>query len=256
MHLLPAAKTAKVQNYGKLHEFEFRRSDGAIPALSIDSSPLTAYEQGQRPPFSASASEEGGSKLLPEGSRASAVNPLACSACHPPRDQPCPSPTSPRTTRAVFDRFSEESPLQELVARSQSGSWHYAGHLPLLVSLHSPLRHPELARNCICRWAGLRLCVNSADKGHFFLATFVSATSIILQLKNYRKPALQRCVVRIMVMSAHHALPRVAAQLTMEQGTFVCDFIPNRLVLTRSCIRHRCCPRPVRGEPLVTRPEV
>ena len=40
-----------------------------------------------------------------------------------------------------------------------------------------------------------------SGRGANGIATAVSVMSMTLQLKNYRKPALQRAVVRIMVMS-------------------------------------------------------
>jgi hypothetical protein len=50
-----------------------------------------------------------------------------------------------------------------------------------------------------CRYVP-RISNEGKGRGADEIATAVSVMSMTLQLKNYRKPALQRAVVRIMVM--------------------------------------------------------
>ncbi|RDB16464.1 hypothetical protein Hypma_002814 [Hypsizygus marmoreus] len=57
-----------------------------------------------------------------------------------------------------------------------------------------------------------------------FVAVFVSATSIYLHLKNYRKPILQRMVIRIMLMVPIYAVSSLIALFSLE-AAFVIDAI-------------------------------
>ncbi|THV00285.1 DUF300-domain-containing protein [Dendrothele bispora CBS 962.96] len=52
-------------------------------------------------------------------------------------------------------------------------------------------------------------------------AVLISATSIFLQLKNYRKPALQRMVVRIMVMVPIYAVSSFISLFSLEAAFFI-----------------------------------
>ncbi|KAJ7582640.1 DUF300 domain-containing protein [Mycena floridula] len=54
-----------------------------------------------------------------------------------------------------------------------------------------------------------------------FVAVFVSACSIGLQLKNYRKPTLQRMVVRIMVMVPIYAISSLISLFSLEAAFFI-----------------------------------
>ncbi|GMK56614.1 hypothetical protein CspeluHIS016_0304540 [Cutaneotrichosporon spelunceum] len=54
-----------------------------------------------------------------------------------------------------------------------------------------------------------------------FFATALSIWSIVLQLKNYRMPALQRCVVRIMVMVPLYALSSLIALYSLNAAFFI-----------------------------------
>jgi hypothetical protein len=76
------------------------------------------------------------------------------------------------------------------------------------------------------------------------IATAVSVMSMTLQLKNYRKPALQRSVVRIMVMYVTFSCS-MCVEDTDRQGTTIRNIIPHRHFLARSCILHRCHSRSV-----------
>ncbi|WVN85707.1 uncharacterized protein L203_100857 [Cryptococcus depauperatus CBS 7841] len=53
------------------------------------------------------------------------------------------------------------------------------------------------------------------------VATGISIMSIALQLKNYRKPALQRAVVRIMVMVPLYAISSLIAIFSLEAAFFI-----------------------------------
>ncbi|ODO09217.1 hypothetical protein I350_02817 [Cryptococcus amylolentus CBS 6273] len=53
------------------------------------------------------------------------------------------------------------------------------------------------------------------------VATGFSVMSIVLQLKNYRKPALQRAVVRIMVMVPLYAISSLIALFSLEAAFFI-----------------------------------
>ncbi|OWZ63867.1 hypothetical protein AYX14_06623 [Cryptococcus neoformans] len=53
------------------------------------------------------------------------------------------------------------------------------------------------------------------------VATAVSMMSIVLQLKNYRKPTLQRAVVRIMVMVPLYAISSLIALFSLEAAFFI-----------------------------------
>ncbi|BEI82503.1 hypothetical protein CcaverHIS002_0303710 [Cutaneotrichosporon cavernicola] len=53
------------------------------------------------------------------------------------------------------------------------------------------------------------------------VATVLSIWSIVLQLKNYRMPALQRCVVRIMVMVPLYALSSLIALYSLNAAFFI-----------------------------------
>uniref|UniRef100_A0A0W0G6B4 Uncharacterized protein n=1 Tax=Moniliophthora roreri TaxID=221103 RepID=A0A0W0G6B4_MONRR len=53
------------------------------------------------------------------------------------------------------------------------------------------------------------------------IAVTISATSIWLQLKNYRKPALQRMVVRIMVMVPLYAVSSFIALFSLRAAFFI-----------------------------------
>ncbi|ORY27455.1 organic solute transporter Ostalpha-domain-containing protein [Naematelia encephala] len=53
------------------------------------------------------------------------------------------------------------------------------------------------------------------------VATIVSVMSITLQLKNYRKPMLQRAVVRIMVMVPLYAISSLIALFSLEAAFFI-----------------------------------
>ncbi|PCH37147.1 DUF300-domain-containing protein [Wolfiporia cocos MD-104 SS10] len=52
-------------------------------------------------------------------------------------------------------------------------------------------------------------------------ATFVSATSIFLHLKNYRKPVLQRMVVRIMLMVPIYAIASFISLFSLQAAFFI-----------------------------------
>ncbi|KAF5353742.1 hypothetical protein D9758_008638 [Tetrapyrgos nigripes] len=54
-----------------------------------------------------------------------------------------------------------------------------------------------------------------------FIAVLISATSIWLQLKNYRKPILQRMVVRIMVMVPIYAVSSFISLFSLEAAFFI-----------------------------------
>ncbi|KAE9394006.1 DUF300-domain-containing protein [Gymnopus androsaceus JB14] len=54
-----------------------------------------------------------------------------------------------------------------------------------------------------------------------FVAVVISATSIFLQLKNYRKPYLQRMVVRIMVMVPIYAISSFVSLFSLEAAFFI-----------------------------------
>ncbi|KAJ6607715.1 organic solute transporter Ostalpha-domain-containing protein [Mycena sp. CBHHK59/15] len=54
-----------------------------------------------------------------------------------------------------------------------------------------------------------------------FVAVVVSGMSIHLQLKNYRKPALQRMVVRIMVMVPIYAISSLISLFSLEAAFFI-----------------------------------
>jgi len=56
------------------------------------------------------------------------------------------------------------------------------------------------------------------------IATVVSAMSIYLHLKNYRKPYLQRMVIRIMLMVPIYAISSLIALFSLE-AAFVIDAI-------------------------------
>ncbi|KAJ3480439.1 hypothetical protein NLI96_g8346 [Meripilus lineatus] len=53
------------------------------------------------------------------------------------------------------------------------------------------------------------------------IATIVSATSIYLQLKNYRKPILQRMVIRIMVMVPLYAIASFISLFSVQAAFFI-----------------------------------
>ncbi|KAF9477202.1 DUF300-domain-containing protein [Pholiota conissans] len=53
------------------------------------------------------------------------------------------------------------------------------------------------------------------------VAVLVSALSILLQLRNYRKPALQRMVVRIMVMVPLYAIASLISLFSVEAAFFI-----------------------------------
>ncbi|GJF00174.1 organic solute transporter Ostalpha-domain-containing protein [Phanerochaete sordida] len=53
------------------------------------------------------------------------------------------------------------------------------------------------------------------------IATFVSATSIFLHLRNYRKPRLQRQVVRIMLMVPIYAIASLISLFSLEAAFFI-----------------------------------
>ncbi|KAF8804907.1 DUF300-domain-containing protein [Phlegmacium glaucopus] len=57
-----------------------------------------------------------------------------------------------------------------------------------------------------------------------FVAVLVSTVSILLQLRNYRKPALQRMVVRIMIMVPLYAVSSLISLFSLE-AAFVIDAI-------------------------------
>ena len=85
------------------------------------------------------------------------------------------------TTRLLLS-ICQSYLLVEVEIGFQYGYWRYAGH-----------SQPSVSHPIVC--GGSCGGVNG-----LIVATAVSVMSMTLQLKNYRKPALQRAVVRIMVM--------------------------------------------------------
>lgn len=143
----------------------------------------------------------------------------------------CPTPLLQYMARSTIVRLYRRSSLAYhppvLGTVSLSGFSPYAVYS--LLSVRPPLFRP---------WA----------RANIFEATGVSVMSISLQLKNYRKPSLQRAVVRIMVMLVHPSTysSYTPARLVLNrgltarsQGTSIRHFLIDCPLLPRSRVLHR-----------------